>query len=129
VYAPAVAKDGEKDKNVTHYLGFVGGGALFDMDKMVNVNSVADGTVNTLMIAEAVPGVPWTKPEDLAFAGRSLLPQLGGQFEEGFVGVTADGALRLFKKSLNPTLLVEMTTRSGGEVIDLSSAGEGIHIP
>ena len=27
VYAPAVAKDGEKDKNVTHYLGFVGGGA------------------------------------------------------------------------------------------------------
>ena len=27
VYAPVVAKDGEKDKNVTHYLGFVGGGA------------------------------------------------------------------------------------------------------
>ena len=25
VYAPAVAKGGEKDKNVTHYLGFVGG--------------------------------------------------------------------------------------------------------
>jgi RNA polymerase sigma factor (sigma-70 family) len=129
VYAPAVAKDGEKDKNVTHYLGFVGRGALFDIDKMVNVNSVTDGTVNTLMIAEAVPGVPWTKPEDLAFAGRSLLPELGGQFEEGFVGVTADGALRLFKKSLDPTLLVEMITRGGGEIIDLSNAGESIQVP
>ena len=29
VYAPAVAKNGEKDKNVTHYLGFVGKGAIF----------------------------------------------------------------------------------------------------
>ena len=36
VYAPVVAKDGEKDKNVTHYLGFVGGGALFDNDHMVS---------------------------------------------------------------------------------------------
>src|SRR5262249_32030390 len=85
-YAPAVAKDGEKDKYVTHYLGFVGGGALFERDKMVDINSVTDGTSNTLMIAEAVAGVPWTKPEDLEFKGRSLLPQLGGQFKEGFVG-------------------------------------------
>ena len=129
VYAPAVAKDGEKDKNVTHYLGFVGEGAIFERDHMVNINSVTDGTSNTLMIAEAVTGVPWTKPEDLEFTGRSLLPKLGGQFKEGFVGVTADGFPRLFKKSLDPTLLVEMITHGGGEVIDLSSAGEGIQIP
>jgi RNA polymerase sigma factor (sigma-70 family) len=129
VYAPAVAKGGEKDKYVTHYLGLVGGGALFERDRVVNLNSVTDGTSNTLMIAEAVTGVPWTKPEDLAFTGRSLLPQLGSQFEEGFVGVTADGVPRLFKKSLNPTLLVEIITRGGGEVVDLSDAGEGVQIP
>ncbi len=129
VYAPAVAKDGEKGKGVTHYLGFVGGGALFERDKMVSIQSVIDGTSNTLMIAEAVPGVPWTKPEDLDFEGRSLLPQLGGQFQDGFVGVTADGAVRLFKKSLNPTLLVEITTRGGGEIVDLSKAGDGIELP
>ena len=70
VYAPVVAKDGEKGKNVTHYLGFVGGGASSSADQMVNVNSVNDGTSNTLMIAEAVTGVPWTKPEDLTFTGR-----------------------------------------------------------
>ena len=96
VYASAVTKDGEKDKNVTHYLGFVGKGALFERDHMVNINSVTDGTSNTLMIAEAVTGVPWTKPEDLEFTGRSLLAMLGGQFKEGFVGVTGDGFPRLF---------------------------------
>jgi len=129
VYALTVAKDGEKGKNVTHYLGFVGGGALFDKDRMVSIRSVTDGTSNTLMIAEAVTGVPWTKPEDLTFTGRSLLPRLGGQFKEGFVGVRADGFPRLFKKSLDPTLFVEMITRGGGEPIDLSNAGEGIQVP
>jgi RNA polymerase sigma factor (sigma-70 family) len=129
VYAPVVAKDGEKDKNVTHYLGFVGGGALFDKDRTVSIQSVTDGTSNTLMIAEAVTGVPWTKPEDLEFTGHSPLPKLGGQFKEGFVGVTADGFPRMFKKTVDPTLLVEMITRGAGEVIDLPSAGEGIQIP
>jgi RNA polymerase sigma factor (sigma-70 family) len=129
VYVPAVAKNGEKDKNFTHYLGFVGKGAIFERDKMVTLDSVTDGTSNTLMIVEAVTAVPWTKPEDLEFTGRSLLPRLGGQFKEGFLGVTADGFPRLFKKSLDPTLLVEMITYGGGEVIDLSGAGEGIRIP
>ncbi len=117
VYAATVAKGGEKDKYVTHYLGFVGGGALFERDRMANIRLVTDGTSNTLMIAEAVTGVPWTKPEDLAFTGRSLLPQLGGQFEEEFVGVMADGGPRLFKKSVDPTVLVELITRGGDEVV------------
>jgi Protein of unknown function (DUF1559) len=129
VYAPVVAKDGEKGEYVTHYLGFVGEGALFQRDRMVNVQSVFDGTSNTLMIAEAVTGVPWTKPEDLTFTtftGQSLLPQLGGQFKEGFVAITADGWPRLFKKSLNPNLLVQMITYSGNEIIDLNGASSEV---
>jgi hypothetical protein len=129
VYAPTVAKGGETDKYVTHYLGLVGGGALFERDRMVNIRLVTDGTSNTLMIAEAVKGVPWTKPEDLAFTGRSLLPQLGGQFEEGFVGVMADGWPLLFKKSVDPTVLGELITRGGNEVLSGSDVGEIIEIP
>ena len=83
VYAPVVAKDGEKDKNVTHYLGFVGGGTLFERDQMVNINSVIDGTSNTLMIAEAVTGVPWTKPEDLAFTGAACCPSSAANSRRG----------------------------------------------
>jgi RNA polymerase sigma factor (sigma-70 family) len=129
VYAPVVAKDGEKGKNVTHYLGFVGGGAIFERDQRVNVRSVNDGTSNTLMIAEAVTGVPWTKAEDLTFTGQDLLPQLGGQFREGFVAATADGAPRLFKKSVNPNVLVQMITYDGMELIDLPNTSEVIQVP
>ena len=70
----------------------------------MNIQSVTDGTSNTLMIAEAVTGVPWTKPEDLSVHGGSLLPKLGGQFKEGFVGVTADGHPRFMKNSINKKL-------------------------
>ena len=134
VYSPSVANDGEKNQYVTHYLAIVGGGALFERDQMVNINSVTAGTSNTLMIAEAATGVPWTKPEDLAFTGarRSLLPELGGQFKEGFMGVRADGSPRLFKKSLDPTVLVNMITRGGFDVVDLgdySHVGEAIQVP
>jgi RNA polymerase sigma factor (sigma-70 family) len=129
VFAPVVAKDDEKGKNLTHYLGFVGGGALFDLKQKVNIKSVFDGTSNTLIVAEAVTGVPWTKPDDLTFTGESLMPQLGGQLKEGFVGLTADGATRRFKKSVNPNLLVQMITYRGNEVIDLSRAGEVIDVP
>ena len=83
----------------------------FDKDRAVSINSVTDGTSNTLMIAEATTGVPWTKPEDLTFTGSSPLTKLGGQFKEGFVGVTADGFPRFFKKTIDPTLLVDMITR------------------
>ncbi len=127
VYSPLVSKEGEK--NVTYYQGFVGGGALFEIDKTVNLNTVNDGTSNTLMFVEAKTPVPWTKPEDLSFAARKPLPELGGQFKDGFVAATADGATRFFNKSIDPRLLTEMITRNGGEVIDLSSAGEGIHVP
>jgi RNA polymerase sigma factor (sigma-70 family) len=129
VYAPVVAKEGEKGKDITHYLGLVGGGALFERDRMVNVQSVHDGTSNTLMIAEAVTGVPWTKPEDLTFTGQNLLPQLGGQFKEGFVGLTADGGTGLFKKSLNPNVLAQMITYAGHEFLNLYTASEVIRVP
>jgi RNA polymerase sigma factor (sigma-70 family) len=127
VYAPLVDKDGEQ--NVTHYQGFVGGGALFEVDQPVNVKSVTDGTSNTLMVVEALTPVPWTKPEDLSFPASNPLSKLGGQFKDGFVAVTADGFPRFFKKSIDPSLLKEMITRNGGEVINLSNAGEGIHVP
>ncbi len=127
VYAPLVSKKGEK--NVTYYQGFVGGGALFDKNQKVNINNVTDGTSNTLMIVEAETPVPWTKPEDLSFAAGKPLAKLGGQFKDGFVAVTADGAPRFIKKSMEPRLLMEMITRGGGEVIDQSGAGERIQVP
>ena len=122
VYAPVVAKDGEKDKNVTHYLGFVGGGALFNIDRTVSINSVFDGTSNTLMIAEAVTGVPWTKPEDLAFTGRACCPSSAANSRRVSWASPPTASRACSRRSVDPTLLVDMITCGGGEVIDLSSA-------
>ncbi len=127
VYAPLVAKEGER--NATHYQALVGGGALFEMDHTVSITTVNDGTSNTLMLVEAEAVVPWTKPEDVSFVAGNPSGKLGGQLKEGFVATTADGFPRFFKKSIDPRFLAQMITRDGGEVIDLSKAGEGIHVP
>jgi RNA polymerase sigma factor (sigma-70 family) len=127
VLAPVVSRKGED--YATYYQAFVGKGALFEQDRTVTIADVTDGTSNTLMVAEALTPVPWTKPEDLTFAAGDPSSKLGGQFKDGFVAATADGALRFFKKSIDPRLLKEVITRNGGEVIDLSNAGEGIDIP
>ena len=65
VYAlPGVAKDGEK---MTHYQAFVGNGAAFDPIQTSKLQSITDGTSNTILVATAAKGVPWTKPDDIAF--------------------------------------------------------------
>jgi RNA polymerase sigma factor (sigma-70 family) len=127
VYAPLASKEGAN--GVTHYQALVGGGALFEADQTVNIKMVTDGTSNTLMLAEALAPVPWTKPEDVSVAEGNPLSKLGGQFKDGFVVATADGFPRFMKKSIDPFLFTSMITRGGGEVVELSKAGEGIHVP
>ena len=127
VYAPLDPKPEAID--VTYYQVFLGEGALFEKGRMVTIPEVRDGTVNTLMIVEADTPVPWTKPEDLPYAPGQPLPKLGGQFKDGFVAVTADGAIRFIKKSIDQQLLVSMVTRSGEEVINVEAAGESIQVP
>jgi hypothetical protein len=41
----------------------------------------------------------------------------------------ADGWPRLFKKSVDPTVLVELITRAGNEVVDGSDSVDSIEIP
>jgi hypothetical protein len=128
VYAPVVKAGGGEGQ--TYYQGFVGKGAFFEEGKKMGYAQITDGTSNTLMVVEAVTPVPWTKPEDIAYAPGRPLPKLGGQFKDGFLSLTADGAPRFTKKSIDPKLLRYMITRNGGEVIDNgANMGEFIRTP
>jgi hypothetical protein len=127
VYAPLDAKAAEKGE--TYDQVFVGGGALFEVSGKVTIADVRDGTVNTLMVVEAATTVHWTKPEDISYAPDRPLPKLGGQFKDGFVAATADGAIHFIKRSQDPATLKALITRSGGEVLSGDEIGESISVP
>jgi hypothetical protein len=65
-----------QEKNTTHYQVIIGGGALFDFKKRINMKDVTDGAANTIMIVEAEDAVPWTKPADLIYDPTSRCPSL-----------------------------------------------------
>ena len=88
-------KDGKSaKKGETHYLAFVGNGAVFDTVKGFQLVKIPDGTSNTLMFAEAANGVPWTKPEDIEYdPAKPVAPLMF--FEKDVCNVAfADGSVR-----------------------------------
>jgi hypothetical protein len=112
----------------TYYRGFSGEHTFFDpsVPEGVRLESVVDGTSNTLGVVEAKSAVLWTKPdEELPFDAAKdpapLIELLGGHFPGGFNAVMLDGAVRFIKASLNPIVLKALITRDGGEVISADS--------
>jgi len=71
---------------------FIGKGAAFDGREGRHWSDFTHGTSNTLLIVEAGPPVPWTKPEDLVYDPNGPLPELRGVFRDGFRCCAADGS-------------------------------------
>jgi prepilin-type processing-associated H-X9-DG protein len=110
---PGVAKDGEK---LTHYQAFVGNGAIFDPIQTCKIQSITDGTSNTLMVATAAKGVPWTKPDDIPFDPKADPRTLMHMADGGCSVAFADGSVRFLSKMIDPEVLKAVITKAGGEV-------------
>jgi hypothetical protein len=105
--------------NKTRFRVFVGGGAMFEPQKRSLLANVPDGTANTILFVEAAEAVEWTKPDELEYAPKQPLPQLGGApFPSGFHIVMCNGDVHFVRKGVPEVTLRRMITRADGQVID-----------
>lgn len=84
----------------------------------MRLSDISDGTSNTLLVVEGGTPVPWTKPEDLAYAPTGKLPALGGAFEDVIHAAFADGSVVSLRKRFNETALRAAITRNQSELYD-----------
>jgi prepilin-type processing-associated H-X9-DG protein len=119
------------EPGMTFYRGFKGAGTIFDpnVPKGVGIQTITDGTSNTIAVVEAKEAVPWTKPEDdLPFGGdpkpegmEALRSALGSHFSGGFNALFCDGSVRFIRTTVSLQVLRALITRNGGEVISSDS--------
>jgi uncharacterized protein (TIGR03067 family) len=118
-----------KEKHSTFYRVFVSAkdakpSAMFNENEKITLGqiTVQDGASNTFMIVEAGDPVPWTKPNELIYAGDKPLPKLGGAFRDGFHACFSDAAVRFIAKEIyaDEPVLRALITRNGGEAVNAS---------
>jgi hypothetical protein len=117
---PAVyALDPEQPGSATVFQVFVGKEAPFLGNNRPRFPaSFRDGISNTIFVAEAGEAVPWTKPVDLPFDPKGLLPRLGGARAEGFFVGMGDGSVHLVHKGVSVESIRAAITPAGGERLE-----------
>jgi prepilin-type processing-associated H-X9-DG protein len=104
----------------TRYLAPRGAGTIFRGAEPVRIRDVADGTSNTIMVADAGDenAVVWTKPDDWEVEPVLNVEGVFKSHEPGGSNVLfADGSVHFLSEKVKPSTLRALFTRSGGEVI------------
>jgi hypothetical protein len=115
-YAPPPGKTYKVPAHHTVVHVFVGEGAAFEGTEGLRLpQDFPDGTPNTLLVVEAGEPVPWTKPEDLAYAPDQPLPSLRSLFMDGFRACTADCSRHFVPKGTSEATLRAAITRNGND--------------
>jgi prepilin-type processing-associated H-X9-DG protein len=101
----------------TPFQAIVGKGTIFTGPKPVAMNSILDGTSNTIMVGESDMSVPWSAPQDLSF--DLSIPRSGlSSFHPGLFNVAfGDGSVRSIKDTITNSILSALISKRGGEVI------------
>jgi hypothetical protein len=80
--------------------------------------AITDGMSNTILVAEAVESVIWTRPEDLEFAPNKV-PKLGGVFASGFHVGMADGSVKFVRKGIDEKTISNAIQTNDGHPVKL----------
>jgi RNA polymerase sigma factor (sigma-70 family) len=104
----------------TFVQGVAGPRTVFDPKTKVRIlEDIPDGTVNTLLLVEAGPAVPWTKPGGIPFDPRGKLPVLAGPYTDAVHIATADGSTYRMTTKPDADLLRALILRDDGLFLDL----------
>ncbi len=121
VYAPirVAGKKGE-----TFYRGYNGPSTAFELGERLNIpRSFSDGTSNILAVVEAGEACIWSKPDDLPYDPKKLLPRLGGLFDGDFHVLMVDGSVHTgSSKKIDDEHFHLLITRNDGFVVDRAVA-------
>jgi prepilin-type processing-associated H-X9-DG protein len=112
--SPTPAKEGK-----TTYLTPRGPSTIFPGAHATEIRDITDGTSNTILVVDAsdAAAVTWTKPDDWDIAAEFKTQSLFGHHPKGTNVGFADGQVRFLKETITPKVLLELTTRNGGEII------------
>ncbi len=108
------ALSGSSTGFTTSYRAVVGNGTAFENPQGTMLADFKDDTAHTVAIAVSFEGVPWTKPEEVAYAPSKPLPKLGGSV------VCADGSVRRVVPRRDEKTWRAVFTRNAGDVVDLA---------
>src|SRR5262245_20894552 len=94
---------------------FVGPGTLFEDRHGISRKNIPDGSSWTLMLVEAGPAVPWTKPANIDYDPKQPV-RLRGIFPDGVRARMADCSGRWLRADLSQARLHAAITRNGREM-------------
>lgn len=118
LFAAPPAKAGKAPPYHTFIHVFVGPGTAFEgVEGLRLAADFPDGIENTILMVEGGHPVPWTKPEDLAYAPDQPLPELATLFKAGFRTVLADRSIRFVRKETSEATIRAAITRNGGDTL------------
>lgn len=119
MYAPPPGKKSRLPAYHTVCHVFVGKGTPFEegIDVKLNEKDFPDGMSNTILLVEAGPPVPWTKPEELPYDPDGPLPRLDPLFHDRIRVSLMAGSTRHLSKNISETALRAAITRNSGETM------------
>lgn len=107
--------------DVVDDLGEIAQGGLFDANSEVTKEAVCDGLSNTLAVGEIRSNYPaWGDPGNWRGIGKGLNKDpagFGNAERTGAHFLMADGSVRYFSNATDPKLLLQLSTRNGGEAL------------
>ena len=118
-YAPPPHKKSRMPAYHTVCHVFVGKGTPFEEGQEIRLNHFPDFISNTILIVEAGPPVPWSKPEELPYDADAPLPRLDPLFHDLIRVAMANGTVHYVHRDISESTLRAAITRNGGETLGL----------